>query len=39
VKADDYLRSFGMSGFVITEELRNLENSFNISLGHLPRTR
>lgn len=38
MKTDDYLRSFGMSGFVITEELRNIENSLNIELGHLPRT-
>jgi hypothetical protein len=35
---DDYLRSFAMSGFVVTEELRGIENSFNVELGHLPRT-
>jgi hypothetical protein len=39
VKADDYLRSFGMSGFFITEELRGIENNLNIELGHLPRAR
>jgi len=39
MKTDDYLRSFGMSGFVITEELRGIESSLNIELGHLPRTK
>lgn len=33
-KADDFLRSFGMSGYMLTEELRALEQRFNIELGH-----
>jgi hypothetical protein len=36
-KADDFLRSFGMSGFMLTEELRALEQRFNIELGHAER--
>lgn len=35
---DDFLRSFGMSGFMITDEIRNLEQQFNLELGHIPRT-
>ncbi|MDE1963380.1 MAG: hypothetical protein KGI42_05665 [Xanthomonadaceae bacterium] len=31
----DYIRSFGMSGFLITDELRNIEQRFGIELGHL----
>jgi hypothetical protein len=31
-----HLRSFGMSGMMITDELRNIEQKFNIELGHLP---
>jgi hypothetical protein len=37
MKTDDYIRSFGMSGLIITEELKGLEQKFNIELGHLPR--
>jgi len=37
-KADDFLRSFGMSGFMLTEELRGIEQRFNIELGHTERT-
>jgi hypothetical protein len=33
-KAADHIRSFGMSGFLITDELRNIENHYNIELGH-----
>ena len=33
----DHLRSFGMSGMMITEELRALEQRFQIELGHIPR--
>lgn len=32
----DHLRSFGMSGMMITDELKNIEQRFNIELGHLP---
>lgn len=34
---DDYLRSFGMSGFLVTEELKTIEQKYNIELGHVPR--
>ena len=33
----DYVRSFGMSGFLITDELRNIEQKFDIELGHVPK--
>ncbi|MDP2411418.1 MAG: Swt1 family HEPN domain-containing protein [Pseudolabrys sp.] len=32
----DHLRSFGMSGMMITDELKNIEKSLDIELGHLP---
>jgi hypothetical protein len=31
-----HLRSFGMSGMMITDELRNIEQQYNIELGHVP---
>ena len=31
---DDLLRSFGMSGFLLTDDLRKLESRFGIDLGH-----
>lgn len=31
-----HLRSFGMSGMMITEELRGIEQQYNIELGHVP---
>ena len=34
---DDHLRSFGMSGLMIGEELRGLEQKFNVDLGHVGR--
>src|ERR1700752_5112563 len=34
---NDFLRSFGMSGFLITEELRNIEKQYAVELGHRPR--
>jgi len=34
---DDYVRSFGMSGFLLTDELRNIEKRFNLELGHVPK--
>lgn len=33
-RVDDYLRSFGMSGFLLTDDLRKLESRFGIDLGH-----
>ncbi len=35
-KIDDHLRSFGMSGHLLTDDLRNIERKFNIELGHAP---
>lgn len=37
MQTDDYLRSFGMSGLFVTEELKGIEKKFNVELGHLPR--
>lgn len=34
-KPEDHLRSFGMSGYLVTEELRNVEKKFNIEIGHV----
>lgn len=31
---ENHVRSFGMSGFLITDEIKNLEERFNIELGH-----
>jgi hypothetical protein len=31
-----HLRSFGMSGMMITDELRSIEQQYNIELGHVP---
>lgn len=31
---ESHVRSFGMSGFLITDEIKNLEQRFNIELGH-----
>jgi hypothetical protein len=36
MEANDYLRSFGMSGLLITEELKEIEQRFKIELGHTP---
>ncbi len=35
-KAADRIRSFGMSGFLINEELRDVERRLNLELGHTP---
>jgi hypothetical protein len=37
MKIDDYLRSFGMSGLLVSEELKSVEQRFNIELGHVIR--
>jgi hypothetical protein len=34
----DYVRSFGMSGFQIADELRLIEEKFEIELGHVPKS-
>lgn len=36
MKAEDYVRSFGMSGMILTDELRTIEQQYNIELGHVP---
>jgi Swt1-like HEPN len=36
MKLDDCVRSFGMSGMLVSEELKAIEKTFNIELGHLP---
>jgi hypothetical protein len=36
MKIEDYVRSFGMSGMIITDELRTIEQQYNIELGHVP---
>jgi len=35
----DFVRSFGMSGYLITEELKTIEQRFGIELGHLPKSK
>jgi hypothetical protein len=37
MQTDDYLRSFGMSGLIIAEELKGIEQRFSVELGHVPR--
>jgi hypothetical protein len=34
----DLIRSFGMSGYLITEELRKIEKQFDIDLGHVSKS-
>lgn len=34
---ENYIRSFGMSGYLITDELKNLEKRFDVELGHSDR--
>lgn len=34
---DDWVRSFGMSGFLLCDELRQIEQRFGLMLGHLPK--
>src|SRR5258707_2506968 len=36
--SDDFIRSFGMSGYLIVDDLRKIEQKFNIELGHVPRS-
>ena len=37
MKNDDQIRSFGMSGFLICEDLRAVEKQFDVDLGHTPK--
>jgi hypothetical protein len=34
----DFIRSFGMSGFLITDDLRKIEQQFNLELGHVTKS-
>lgn len=36
-EVDDYVRSFGMSGLLICDELRQLEHKFGLELGYVPK--
>src|SRR5687767_9017799 len=36
---DDSVRSFGMSGYLIAEELKRIEEQYGIELGHLPKSK
>ena len=33
--AQNHLRNFGMSGYLLTEELKNIEAQFGVELGHV----
>jgi hypothetical protein len=35
-ETEDHLRSFGMSGYLLTDELRTIEKQFSVELGHVP---
>jgi len=35
----DFVRSFGMSGFLITEELKKIEQQYDIELGHVSKSK
>jgi hypothetical protein len=34
---NDYVRSFGMSGMLICDEFRQIEQKFGVELGHVPK--
>jgi hypothetical protein len=34
-KTENHIRSFGMSGYLVTEELKQIEGEFSIDLGHV----
>ena len=36
-RVNHHLRSFGMSGHLITDDIREIEKKFSIELGHLPK--
>lgn len=35
---DDHIRSFGMSGYMISDDLTKIEERFSIELGHAPKS-
>jgi hypothetical protein len=34
-KTENHIRSFGMSGYLVTEEIKQIEEELNIDLGHV----
>lgn len=37
IDVNDYVRSFGMSGLLVCDELRQVEQKFGLELGYLPK--
>ena len=37
MKTNDYIRSFGMSGLLLSEDLKGIEQQYSVDLGHTPR--
>lgn len=37
-RTDNHLRSFGMSGYMITDDLKRIEERFSIELGHVSKS-
>jgi Swt1-like HEPN len=37
MQTNDYVRSFGMSGLLISEDLKAIEQQFDVELGHTPK--
>lgn len=35
---DNFVRSFGMTGYIISDELKKIEERFDVELSHLPRS-
>lgn len=38
-RVEDYIRSFGMSGYLVTEELQAVESTYDVVLGHTPQSK
>lgn len=37
MKINDYIRSFGMSGLLVSEDLKGIEQQYAVELGHTPK--
>lgn len=37
MKTNDYIRSFGMSGLLLSEDLKGIEQQHSVDLGHTPK--
>jgi hypothetical protein len=37
-KTYDHIRSFGMSGYMISDDLKKIEERFSVALGHTPKS-